>query len=229
MPKTVHISGAVDAFYHALADRLHRAGAMLTDDPSEAEVTVGLGEGASGDVAIVPAHVEHGEASLVVRIHDLLVPEGAIDWSEEIIHEWADWVRDGADGIHPPDIEARHWVHVRDATDALSLLILSDTDAAVQGVIDMSGRRAWTPKSVLEEMTLLWSRFTNALHHSHTIQSLTEDTSPAASSYRSRDLRPDLGPLHDALLKAGGDGWRPLVSMRVALMEVFAHKDEDST
>ena len=68
MPKIVHISGAVDAFYHALADRLHRAGATLTEDPSEAEITVGIGEGASGDVAIVPAHVEHGEADLVVRI-----------------------------------------------------------------------------------------------------------------------------------------------------------------
>ena len=80
MPKIVHISGAADAFYHALADRLHRAGATLTEDPREAEVTVGIGEGASGDVAIVPAHVGHGEADLVVRIHDLLIPEGAIDW-----------------------------------------------------------------------------------------------------------------------------------------------------
>ena len=90
----------------------------------------------------------------------------------------------------------------------------------------MSGRRAWTPKSVLAEMTLMWSRFTNALHHSHTIHSLTENTNPAASSYRPKDLRPDLGPLHDALLKAGGEGWRPLVSMRVALMEIFAHRND---
>ena len=226
MPKIVHISGAVDAFYHALADRLQRAGATLTEDPNEAEVIVGIGDGASGDVAIVPAHAEHGEADLVVRIHDLLVPEGAIDWGSEVIHEWADWVRDGAEGIHPPDIEARHWVHIRDATDALALLILADTDAAIQGVIDMSGRRAWTPKSVLDEMTLLWSRFTNALHHSHTIHSLTDNPSPASLSYRPKDPRPDLGPLHDALLEAGGDGWRPLISMRVALMEVFAHKND---
>ena len=125
MPKIVHISGAVDAFYHSLAERLHRAGATLTEDPEEAEITVAIGEGASGDIAIVPAHVYHGEAGLVVRIHDLLVPEGAVDWGTEVLHEWADWVKDGAEGIHPPDIEARHWVHVRDATDALSLLILS--------------------------------------------------------------------------------------------------------
>ena len=129
MARTAPSSGAVDAIYHALAGRRDRAGARLTDEPSEAEVTVGLGDGASGDVAIVPAHVEHGEASLVVRIHDLLVPEGAIDWSEEIIHEWADWVRDGTAGIHPPELEARHWVHVRDTTGANSLLHLADTDA----------------------------------------------------------------------------------------------------
>ncbi|HIC50042.1 MAG: hypothetical protein CXX69_06205 [Candidatus Thalassarchaeum betae] len=223
MPKVVHISGAVDAFYHALADRLHRAGATLTDDPEEADVTVGIGEGASGDVAVVPAHVDHGEAGLVVRIHDLLIPEGAVDWGTEVLHEWADWVKDGAEGIHPPDIEARHWVHVRDATDALSLLILADSDAMVQGVLDMSGRRAWSAKSILDEMRMLWSRFTNALHHTHTISSLSDNPSPASSSYRPRPARPDLGPLHDALLRAGGEGWRPLVSMRMGLMEVFAH------
>jgi len=34
--------------------------------------------------------------------------------------------------------------------------------------------------------------------------------------------RPDLGPLHNALINAGSEGWHPLVPMRTALMELIA-------
>ena len=43
IPKTVHISGTVDAFREALEDRLQRAGAKITDESDGAEVTVSLG------------------------------------------------------------------------------------------------------------------------------------------------------------------------------------------
>jgi hypothetical protein len=34
--------------------------------------------------------------------------------------------------------------------------------------------------------------------------------------------RPDLAPLHDLLLDLTGDGWRPLVPFRTALMSLIA-------
>ena len=36
------------------------------------------------------------------------------------------------------------------------------------------------------------------------------------------ETRPDLDPLHDLLLDLTGDGWRPLVPFRTALMSLIA-------
>ena len=60
IPKTVHISGTVDAFREALEHRLQRTGANITDEPDGADVTVSLGEGASGDTAVVPDDSQPG-------------------------------------------------------------------------------------------------------------------------------------------------------------------------
>mgnify|MGYP001169062641 FL=1 len=228
MPRTVHITGPVDAFRQALEDRLQRAGATITDEVGAAEIRVSMGQGDRGDrgdIAIIPSDSQSVEAGLIVRVHDLLVPEGAEDWGSQTIHEWADWVMDGAKG-EPSSDEPRHWVHVRDATDALAILILSDHKSL--GTIDMCGRRAWSRESIITEMSLLWGRFTDSLQHTHTISSLTGSPSPVSSN-NTPVVRPDLGPLHDMLLRAGGDGWRPLVPLRVSLMEVLAHRDEGST
>ena len=131
----------------------------------------------------------------------------------------------GAEG-EPSSDEPRHWVHVRDSTDALTILILSEDRTS--GSVDLCGRRAWSRESIITEMSLLWGRFTDAVQHTHTVSSLTGSNSPV-SSEETPVARPDLGPLHDALLRAGGDGWRPLVPMRVSLMEVLANRGEGST
>ena len=226
MPRIVHIAGTVDAFRDALEDRLLRAGATISENPDAAEVTVSMGQGASGDIAIIPSDSQPGKAGLVIRVHDLLIPEGAEGWGPQTIHEWADWGIGGAIG-EPNQDNPRHWVHVRDATDALAILILSDPNTA-SGIVNLCGRRAWSRESVITELSLLWGRFTDALQHTHTVSSLTGDQS-LVSPDDTQVARPDLGPLHEALLRSGGDGWRPLVPMRVSLMEVLAHRGEGST
>ena len=101
---------------------------------------------------------------------------------------------------------------------------MSDTNIFTQGVVDLCGRRAWGPDSVISEINLLWDRFTNAITYSHTAESLSNIPSPAAVQYEGERLRPDLKPLHDAMQIAGREeGWRPLTPMRVALMEFLAH------
>ena len=160
---------------------------------------------------------------LIIRIHDLMVPEGSQGWGPAEVEEWVDWIRTGTTGV-APEIKPKHWVHIRDTTDAVSLLVMADTDAFAQGVIDLCGRRAWGPDAVISEINLLWSRFTNAINHSHTTKSLSEVPSPAAIQYEGKRLRPDLKPLHEAMQNAGREeGWRPLTPMRVALMEFLAH------
>jgi len=224
MSKSVHLTGTVDAFRDALEDRLKRAGATITEDSDTADISVSIGDGSSADIAIVPSETQHCEAGMVVRIHDLLVPEGAELWGSQAIHEWADWIMGEAEG-EPKADEQRHWVHVRDATDALAILILSEEETS--GSVDLCGRRPWSRESIITEMSLLWGRFTDAVQHTHTVSSLTGSNSPV-SSEQTQAVRPDLGPLHNALLRAGGDGWRPLVPMRVSLMEVLAHRGEGS-
>ena len=187
MPKNVHITGIMDSFRQALEDRLQRAGATITDDSDAADISVSMGEGASGDIAIVPYDSQPGEADLVVRVHDLLVPEGAEIWGSQVIHEWADWVMGGAEG-EPSSDEPRHWVHVRDSTDALAILILSDD--MTSGSIDLCGRRAWSRESIITEMSLLWGRFTDAVQHTHTVSSLT-GSSILVSSEETPVTRPD--------------------------------------
>ena len=225
MGKKVHIVGGKDVFFDAISDRLTRAGAILTDDRQNSDVIVSLGKGSSGDVVVVPGDAETGDARIIVRIHDLLIPEAPSEWGPSDIHEWSHRIIEGANENEAPDTQARHWLHVRDATDALSLLIMADPDVMPKGVLNMSGRRAWGPREVLEEMALLWARFTTALNHSHTTKSLSAIPSPVPESSRGSVSRPDLGPLHDALRELGTDGWHPLVPMRVALMEVFAHAE----
>ena len=83
-PKTVHIIGTVDAFRQALEDRLLRAGASITDDNDAADITISIGEEVSADIAIVYSDSEHTEAGLIVKVHDLLVPEGAQGWGPPV-------------------------------------------------------------------------------------------------------------------------------------------------
>lgn len=150
-----------------------------------------------------------------VRLHDVYDPAGS-----GLLNIWVSAIIAGeepeaTDAIH-------HWVHVRDAEVAQRILEEHD----VEGEFDLCGRRAWTQAMVLDEIRHLWSRFQHTLNHSHSAASLTEVPSPAAVTYTGPRRRPDLGPLHDALVACGSDGWRPMTAMRVGLMECIAHSVE---
>ena len=54
MPKSVYLSGWDDGFSEALRDRLERANVNLCDNEDSSDLTVGLGENASGDLVILP-------------------------------------------------------------------------------------------------------------------------------------------------------------------------------
>jgi nucleoside-diphosphate-sugar epimerase len=222
MPKIVHIDGVFDEFRVALADRLQRAGADLVRDIEGADVTVGLGGGASGDIVVVPLDSPHGAAKLVVRVHDLIVPSGGGEWGTGILSGWVEGVKRGNIEDRPNNTKARHWVHVRDVVDALTILIMAEGNLIAKGTIDVCGRRAWAEQDVIEEIGLLWQRYLNAIHHTHTLESLSDVPSPVRASDATHSNRPDLRPLHNALIDAGGEGWHPLVPMRTSLMELIA-------
>ena len=153
--------------------------------------------------------------SLEIEFIDVYSPSG-----RGPINQWISAVMN--DEEPETDDTIYHWVHIRDAEFAQRVL----EENNVEGTFQLCGRRAWTQQMVVDEIKGLWSRFQNAVEHSHTIESLSEVPSPAAVRYSGERRRPNLGPLHDALVACGTDGWRPMTAMRVGLMECIAHSAE---
>ncbi len=230
MTKAVYLVGGQDAVYLALADRFERAGVTLTQNKEDSDLIIAIGANAppmsETDIAVIPSNFSTPNAKLTFRIHEILVPQQVNGWGVEIMSDWINWVKEGSQGNPPGDIEARHWVHIRDATDAIVQISLTDAEIP-NGVIDLAGRRAWSSNAVLDEMKLLWRRYTDALYLSHTVESLTNVPSPASQQFEGQISRPNLVPLHNAMIASGREeGWRPLTAMRVGLMELFAHSQD---
>ena len=152
---------------------------------------------------------------LVIEYIDVYSPNGSAP-----INEWVSSIIAGQEPKE--DSSIYHWVHIRDAEVAAR--ILSEND--VCGTFQLCGRRAWTQRMVVDEIKRLWSRFLNAVEHTHSAESLSDVPSPAAVRYCGERRRPNLGPLHDALIDSGTNGWRPMVAMRVGLMECIAYSAE---
>ena len=103
------------------------------------------------------------------------------------------------------------------------MLIMSDIGEKSQNELNISGRRAWSADSIVQEMEILWGRYSDSLNYSHTVQSLSSIPGPVTDTYGKQPERPDLSAIHDCLRQCGSEGWHPLVPMRVSLMEIFAH------
>tara|TARA_B100000767_G_C19760139_1_gene534792 strand:- start:2527 stop:2769 length:243 start_codon:yes stop_codon:yes gene_type:complete len=54
------------------------------------------------------------------------------------------------------------------------------------------------------------------------VKSLTAPSTIPMTVEENSQVRPDLSPLHDILFRIDGDGWRPLVPIRSALMHSLA-------
>ncbi len=228
MSKKIHLGGEEDDFLQSLADRLSRAGATLVDSPEDAEYVIHFGPEGDGNMVILAPDQKISHPGLVVTIHDLLSPRGnSGHWGDADLHIWADMVREGNLDIHTlSNILPRHWVHVRDVCDALCTIIMSESSNSIIGNLNISGRRSWSPESIVKEMSMLWGRYSDSLNYSHTIESLSSVPSPLSQESNIQAKRPDLSLLHKSLINCGSEGWHPLVPMRVSLMEIFAHAKE---
>ena len=89
MTKVVHLLGETDVVYRAIADKLQRSGASLTDKRDYADLVIAVGIVAqttsAADIAVIPAQMKNPDANLVVRIHDILVPEGVTGWGSDCL------------------------------------------------------------------------------------------------------------------------------------------------
>ena len=228
MSKKIHLGGDEDDFFQSLADRLSRAGATLVVSPDDAEYVIHFGQEGDGNMVILTPNQKISHPGLVVIIHDLLSPRGnSGHWGDAELHIWADMVREGNLNFHTlSNILPRYWVHVRDVCDALCTIIMSESSNSIIGNLNISGRRSWSPESIVKEMSMLWGRYSDSLNYSHTVESLSSVPGPLSQEPNIQVERPDLSPLHKLLIECGSEGWYPLVPMRVSLMEIFAHAKE---
>ena len=228
MSKKIHLGGDECDFLQSLADRLSRAGAILVDSGKDADYVIYIGQGGDGNMIILPPDQKITHSGLVVIIHDLLSPKGKSGhWGDRELHLWADMIREGSLDIHTvSNTLPKHWVHVRDVCDALCTIIMSERSNSITGNLNISGRRSWSPESIVKEMTMLWGRYLDSLNYSHTTESLSYIPSLLSQESNIQVKRPDLSRLHKSLIDCGSEGWHPLVPMRVSLMEIFAHAKE---
>ena len=188
MPKSVFLSGWEDGFSEALRDRLERANVNLCDNEDSSDLTVGLGENASGDLVILPSRLQSGDSLIEIFVHDLVVPFGGNSWGTALISKWVHEIKNGLEPEFDPE-GIHYWVHVRDVVEGICSIVIADDFALLGSRMDVCGRRAWRDSDVVNEIGQLWQRYQNALSHSHTVSSCLLYTSPSPRD-RTRSRMP---------------------------------------
>lgn len=167
-----------------------------------------------------------------VVVHDVLPRIKDSIWSSMLFEEWMNHLQTNT--TPTPKGDARHWwVSDIDVADAFVRILVSDEPFPPK--LKVSGRRAWDQSQTLEELSLLFARtmagrtgefsvehLTAAPTPTIEVKSLTAPSTIPMTVEENSQVRPDLSPLHDILFRIDGDGWRPLVPIRSALMHSLA-------
>ena len=161
-----------------------------------------------------------------VIIHDLLLPQRNEKWAPREIYDYLEALLLG--GEPSMGTQPRHWLSHRDAATGIFDLLLCEKLS--DGIIHMCGRKAWTPSETIAQLELLLQRSLSASEQSFSVKELAVDSeqdntglSSIGKSGGPSHHRPDLEPLHSALLELKPEGWRTLTPLRVSLMEVIAN------
>ncbi|MBT5391113.1 MAG: hypothetical protein HOL22_02075 [Euryarchaeota archaeon] len=163
-----------------------------------------------------------------IIVHDLLPRMKDLTWSTPLFGQWMAQLNAQEIPLVHGDTE-HWWVSDIDVADAFVRILMSEEPFPSK--MKVSGRRAWGQSQTIEELSLLHARtmagktgdfgiehLTAAPTPSIEVQSLIVEPSTPMSRQENSQQRPDLSPIHDVLHRIDGDGWRPLVPIRTALM-----------
>lgn len=221
MDQDICILGSKDFLYLALEDRLKRSGINITSDTKNGSTTIGIDTNDEVDLLIIPKGSKNNNGRLVIIIHDLIIPTGYSKWSPKDIYLFVEQIKNNE--INIVDKSKTHYlVHIRDAIEAICMIVLSNNFHESRGTMNICGRRAWSNESIFNEIKMLWTRFHNSINYTHTTESLSKIPSIIKENDRKNRERPNLDPLNKELMRAGGDGWHPLTPLRTGLMELLA-------
>ncbi len=155
-----------------------------------------------------------------------MIPTACDDsWCCPVIENWYNAITNNQ--TITSDSRPRHWwVSEMDIADSIVRILVSDQPFPSNA--NISGRRAWSDDQTVEEMKLLFSRTMAGKSGTFSAQHLTTPPSPiieveAISKVDDNEHpRPDLESIHQVLVACDGDGWRPLMPIRSALMMFLA-------
>lgn len=180
---------------------------------------------------LVPEFDAHSMDS-IVEVYDMLPRSFDRTWQNQTISTWMNTLQMDEQPCMVDD-QQHWWVSDIDVADALVRILLSELPFPAR--VKMSGRRAWGQEQSIEELVLLYQRTKAGQTGDFSIEHLTASPSP---NFEVKTLvvnpnlpmgvednsrqRPDLSPIHDVLHSIDGDGWRPLVPIRTALMHTLA-------
>ena len=155
-----------------------------------------------------------------------MIPTACDDsWCCPVIENWYNAITNNE--TIDSDIRPRHWwVSEMDVADSIVRILISEHPFPPNA--NISGRRAWSDDQTVEELRLLFSRTMAGKSGMFSAQHLTTPSSPiieveAISKVDDNEHpRPDLESIHQVLVSCDGDGWRPLMPIRSALMMFLA-------
>ena len=157
------------------------------------------------------------EADLIIGenliVHDL-IPTRNDRWMPDEFKSWSTGKKYSG--------RPRYWLSVIDAANAIAHLANSGNHYSD---LHMCGRREWFTEDTEAEFEMLWERTSEGQSGDFTAQTLFGHEiagMEAKPVIEEASTRPDLQPLHDALIEITGDGWRPLVPLRTAIMTMIA-------
>ena len=222
MPKKIFLNGIEDALFIHLTEKIHSLGGIIVDSKSNSDISVGIGNNSTGTLRIMPANCDfefHDGTTIV--IHDLIIPNGGNFWGGKEIRTIIQSIINDETTISQNNLH--YWVNVRDAVSAISTIIMGKKEDF--GLLNLCGRRGWSNLDIISETEILWSRYNNSIHNSHTVESLSSIPSPVRDTEQKSGNRPNLKPLHDSIISSGGQGWHPIESMRTSIMELIAESN----
>ncbi len=214
----VNLQGDESVFFSSLKERLERI-EIDTDSADGVHIVCwDNGPAVKCDLVIRPSTSKPypSESHCELVLHDLYIPGGSGKWGPKEIEEQISWLNNPIE--KRPEGEPRHWIHVRDVVDMLSVFFTN----LPSGVVDVSGRRCWSHEAMSSELEMLFKRVKAAESKTFQLDNLKifePKTEPMVSP-----PRPNLGPLHEACQKAGLTGWHPSIPFRIGLMECIAHQ-----
>lgn len=220
MSRSITILGPMDGLRGYLEERLERAGAKLVKEQKHVDFTICIGINEKCDLSVVPHGTDNPLSTVSIGLEDVIIPSRAKGWGNGKLLDWIDCIKKG----HDPLIEdgVRYWVNIRDVVEAITTISMFEGKLGSSDQIKICGRRGWKDEHIIDEIRILWERYSNSINHSHTIESLSGVPSPVRGIYSEESIPQGLDSIHELLIECGGNGWHPLVPMRISLMEMIA-------